>query len=130
MTEAKKTEEKASKVKKSKRKTEKEVMAYGGVVKGSLKFETEGKYANKQTVKRECANDRRVKGHTFKIATSDLWQKDACDACMKHRRKERVKAKRAELRENSVVVEVKRLLRENQDSVVVEVEEKIKVEAA
>ena len=90
------TQTKEKKAKTPKRKTEADLAAkYAGISPGTLQFDVDGKYQGKQTVLRECANDRDVDAHTFRIATSDLWQKDACDACTDHRRKERAKAKRA-----------------------------------
>ena len=61
------------------------------IVKGSLRYETEGKYANKQTVERVCA----LSGRTFRLATSDLHQKFVDAQAIKEIRKMRAKAKRA-----------------------------------
>lgn len=97
----KKAEKKDAKPKEPKRLKEEDLLKHG-IVPGSLRFETEGKYANKQTVERVCADDQGLGDqHTFRLATSDLFQKDACDACMKHRRRERAKAKRAAKREEA-----------------------------
>lgn len=77
---------------KSKRLTEGDLRTkYPGVVPGSLRWETEGTHANKQTVERklEC-------GHTVRLATSDLFQVKACESCAKEAARERRKAKRHE----------------------------------
>jgi hypothetical protein len=92
---------KAKKKAEPKRKTEKDLLQHG-IVPGTLRFETKGQYANKQTVERVCADDQGLgDGHKFRLATSDLFQKDACDECMKVRRRERAKAKRAAKREEA-----------------------------
>ena len=89
----------------AKRLTEVEVLEkHDGVREGTLTYVTPEvvaeqpkltTWANKQIVVRicsECETD-------FVIATSDLHQKDACDGCMKERRKTRAKARRAKQRE-------------------------------
>jgi hypothetical protein len=63
--------------KKPARLTEEALLAkYPHIVPGTLRFETEGKHALKQTVEATLAC-----GHVTRIATSDLFQKKACDAC-------------------------------------------------
>lgn len=61
------------------------------LVKGSLRYETEGLYAGKQTVERKCA----FSGRVFRLATSDLFQKFVDDEAIKEIRRMRAKAKRA-----------------------------------
>ena len=60
------------------------------VVAGTLRYETEGKHAGKQTAEASlpCC------GAVVRLATSDLWQVRACPACAKEAGRERRKAKR------------------------------------
>ena len=81
------------------------------IVAGSLKYETKGKYAGKQTVERTCA----FSGQVFRLATSDLHQKFVTDESIKAIRTLRAKAKRAE----------KRAEKDNRDGTVAEVTEQV-----
>lgn len=70
-------------VKKSKRLTEQQLIAkYPGVVAGTVRWETEGKHANKQTVETKLTC-----GHVMRLATSDLFQIHTCPACRKASKK-------------------------------------------
>lgn len=77
-------------VKKSTRLTEETILQkYPHVVPGSVRWETEGQYANKQTAEANLPC-----GHAVRIATSDLWQVKECAECHAVTLRERRKAKR------------------------------------
>jgi hypothetical protein len=68
-----------AKAKAPKRLTEAQLVAkYPHVQLGTLRWETEGKHAGKQTVEAELAC-----GHVQRVATSDLFQVKQCEACKK-----------------------------------------------
>ena len=87
------------------------------IVEGSLRYETEGRYKGKQTVERICA----FSGRTFRLATSDLFQKYVDDEAIKEIRKLRAKTKRAAKRAESE--EVRGCPTGDDEEIVVDLEE-------
>jgi len=66
---------------------------YPHLIPGTLQGHTDGRYANRRTVKIRCANPECKNSHR-RVATSDLWQVKFCEQCTKaNRAKKRSKRK-------------------------------------